>query len=117
MAWWKRQPKSFRVRAIDYVSEQDGPPERDLKTALGELFVASDEVQAAFLLRVRLPKATQESVMLVVRAPDADRRRLVKRITHVFQQHFGSNVSLDISFMTLDDVARAEMVASAFYRR
>src|SRR5947208_16282885 len=71
-------PQEMRVSGVQYLSEQDGPPERLLKNRLSEFFQRDKRVQRDFLAKVSLDG--QAGVALCIKTQfDADRGLSVKK--------------------------------------
>ena len=114
--WFKRNPGP-RVEArseaeIQFVGEQDGPSERDLKQALVSVF-EKHRVQRAYLARVRAGTGGGVSVTLCLAA--ARGRKIVHEVAGVFHQRFGSHEHLDILFLSGPQEFRVAGVCQAFY--
>ena len=104
-----RRPK------IEFLGEQDGPPERLLKDALREAFTNDAGVERAYLVRVNYGDASRHNVALFVRCPED--ARVVRVVGEHFAKLFGREQHLDIGF--LDDAQEAEIrrVAVPFFVR
>jgi hypothetical protein len=92
-------PVRFVEQDVVFVGEQDGPPERDLKARLRELFVRSATVHAAFLAIVEYPGSNAHHIAVCVKTTVAEDPALVQEIGSVFRSLFGSHEHLDVLFL------------------
>jgi hypothetical protein len=83
---------------VRFLREQDGAPERLLKSRLIESFVHHSDVQRAYLAQISSEDHTL--VALCVRNIGGPDRELVRRIGAVFAAIFGAHEHLDILFLT-----------------
>jgi hypothetical protein len=104
--------KARRETEIEFVGEQDGVAERDLKQALGSV-LEKHRVQRAYLARVRTGTADKVTVTLCLAA--ARSRQLVNEVAGVFHQRFGSNEHLDILFLSGPQESKVAGVCPAFF--
>jgi len=118
MPFWSRKQRPTEIHhepRVDFLGEQDGGPERELKAALTDEFVASASVELAYLARVSYGDPNAYEVALCLHAPEDP--VLVERIGRVFAAQFGRAQHLDIMFLTSLDEARLLQVCAPFYRR
>ncbi len=66
------------VPAVEFLGEQDGPPERELKNALCAAFDQHPSVARAYLCRVRHECTGDPAVALAISAPE--NRQLVEQV-------------------------------------
>ncbi len=116
MAFWSRRvrrPESFVAPAIRFFGPQDGPPERELKAALAEEFMADPSVERAYLARVCYADPDAFEVALCIRAPED--QELVRRVGAVFARTFGRHEHLDTVFLTEALERELRTVCQPFY--
>ena len=94
-----KSPEQFRVSAPRFIGEQDGPPERELKSRLIELFEQVHGIGKAYLARVAYDDSEAISVALCLRA-ETTHRDIVEKIGKIFGSMFPSRERLDIIFVT-----------------
>jgi SseB protein C-terminal domain len=90
----------FETEQISFLNEQDGPPERELKDQLADLFISNSNVLRAYLVCVAYKNKPGASVALCIRSklsPDPD---LVRQVGKAFEAMFGRNEHLDMLFLT-----------------
>lgn len=111
---FRRRPVEVHHQpAIRFISEQDGPAERELKDALKKLFAETPRVLRAYLVRVDYGNPDAYEVALCLQAPEDE--RLVRRIGDTFAKLFGSEQHLDTLFLTLAKEREVAQVAAPFY--
>jgi hypothetical protein len=82
---------------VQFVGEQDGEAERELKRGLVKIFEANREVERAYLARVRYIGASQGvGVALAIVAPKTRMEEIVASVNDVFRLMFNKGESLDI---------------------
>lgn len=107
-------PKELDVGKVSFASEQDGPPERVLKTELVPLL---GEARAAYLAKAQYTSGEQSVALCLASTPEPMQAHLAKEIGEVFQRMFGKNSHLDIIFLRPDQERQVEQVCKAFYKR
>jgi SseB protein C-terminal domain len=112
-----RPPQQIVVRSIDFVGEQDGPPERELKEKLTVLFGQLQLVRTAYLALVRYDNAGPLHVALCIRGQPGQHRMFAQRVNQVFSAMFGSHEHLDTIWLTPDQEISLRQVCRAFYDR
>jgi len=98
--------------SIEFLGEQDGPPERTLKAELTALFTTRARVSRAYLCRVRYRDGAH-AVALAVASPEDT--RLVAEAGAVFRKMFGPHTFLDIMFLDGGKESRLASVCRPFY--
>lgn len=93
--------------------EQDGPPERTLKGALVTRVLEGSAVDRAYLAQVADDNAPSYEVALCLRG--AEDRDIVEQVGAVFSEQFGSQVRLDITFISVAEEAELGRVCKPFY--
>lgn len=103
-----------REPTIHFLGEQDGQPERQLKSALSALFASGDAVQRAYLARVRYGDEQAANVALALVAAPAS-PELVDAVQKVFHSMFGIGQHLDIFFASPRQEAEISLTCRAFF--
>jgi hypothetical protein len=86
--------------AVDFLGEQDGEPERRLKSALCMRFADMKTVQRAYLARVRYGTVGPTEIALALVAPAEDRDGVVRSVHEEFHALFNITQHLDVIFLT-----------------
>jgi len=107
-------PKELHVGEVAFVGEQDGPPERELKT---ELVTRLGEAGAGYLAKVQYTSGEQSVALCLASTPEAAQADLAKEIGEVFHRMFGASSHLDILFLRPDQERQVAQVCTPFYRR
>ena len=116
-----REPITFQVRAIAFLGEQDGPPERDLKQALSVIFSGEPSVSRAFLAKVTHDFAIPGVALCVcLRDSGAQSSRalpshLTREIARAFAEIFASVEHLDVVVLSSAEEHEASRVCRPFY--
>ncbi len=108
--------RALRPDRIEFVAEQSGDPERELKKRLAAFF-ATQAVAAAYLVRVHYDESPEYPVALCLRGASAKDAALVLGIQKVFAGVFRAGVHLDTIFVVPSDLPRLERVSKPFYER
>ena len=104
------------VYRIEFLGEQDGSPERDLKNALIEHFDKDRITTRAYLARVRLDTNKAWSVALCVRINcNKPASRYQSEIGRVFSSLFKAEEFLDTVILDHDKERRLKEVCPPFY--
>jgi hypothetical protein len=109
--------RAFRTDRVQFIAEQDGAPERDLKKSFVTLFEHHASIQKAYLVRVTYDEAPETVVALCVLATAPKEMELMDTIRKAFVQLFRRGEHLDMMFVPASDVPRLERVCSPFYTR
>ena len=123
MGWFKRKIKPsrptevFQPAQIQFIGEQNGLVEDDLKSRLYRVFVGTHTVESAYLARVRYGDASEDSVALCIRLSTRVDHVLRERIAQIFAETFRADQQLDILFMREDQEMELGKVCSGFYQR
>ena len=114
MFWRKRRRKTeIHVQNIvRFVGEQDGEPERLLKSALVAELCVVPEVKRAYLAQLEYSDGAHVALCLV--APED--RSLIERISSCFARIFAQQEHLDILFLTPDQETELARVCNPFHR-
>ena len=108
----RRAPETVEPH-IEFVCEQDGPPERELKSTLIPELSRFGGVRSAYLVRVSYCGGGPDSVALALVAPEDP--GLVERLGAVFSSQFGSGEHLDMLFLEPERESEVQTVATPFY--
>ena len=119
---WQRRVEPSRpgdelvVPALRFVGEQDGPPERELKARLVEVFRLDSRVARAYLARVEYGDGSGMHIALCLSSSFAGfDQALVREIGGVFASLFGSHEHLDTVFLREEQEETLTQVCRAFY--
>jgi hypothetical protein len=111
----RRAPEARMERRIEFLGEQDGPPERELKASIVEELTRVPAISRAYLARVGYQPQGRPAVALCLAGTLRDDPALVKRISDRFGAMFGQGAALDIVFLTREQEADVARVCGAFY--
>jgi hypothetical protein len=109
--------RPIQVEQITFLSDQDGSIERELKAGWVDYLKSDIHVTLACLARVRYGNSSEEKVALCLRADTAERRALVERLSADFRRLFKTTQSLDIIFLSPEQLSRLLKVAKPFYEQ
>ena len=113
--------KEFYIPKIEFIREQDGVPERRLKSGVNELFKIKEEILRAYLVRVKYNNETKDinslDVALCIKKIAGSDDRLAKKIGEIYASQFGVGKYLDIIFIDDEKENRIKKVAKPFYQR
>jgi hypothetical protein len=112
--FWRKRKRETEVHVqptVRFVGEQDGEPERLLKTALVAELRVLPEVKRAYLARVEYPDGIH--VALCLAAPEDP--SLVDRIGSRFNEIFGRPEHLDILFLRPAQETELQRVCTPFH--
>ena len=108
-----RGPREIHVANVRFLREQDGKPERLLKTRLVESFKQRGDVLRAYLAQIS--SEGQPSVALCLKTRQGQDQNLVQEIGAIFAAIFGRQEHLDILFLNeMQEVAVASVCAPFF---
>src|SRR5262249_23618148 len=113
--FWTRKPLELPVDGLRFLREQDGEPERCLKSRAGEVFKRYTDVKCAYL--VQAINGDKLSVMLCISSrldnPNTD---MVREISKIFAEIFNPKEYLDILFISKEQESQIINVCIPFYR-
>jgi len=107
--------EQIHVSKIRFVSEQDGPPERELKSSLIALFENERGVKSAYLARVTYGDQSPVIVALCLRVQSGSNRGIAESAGRVFASMFGKHQHLDVIFLSFAQEAEAAKVCRSFF--
>jgi len=100
---------------VNFLAEQDGPPERDLKRMLADTFAHLGSVKAAYLARVDYGCPSEQHVALCIVTDEADTVEVVEAASSVFQSMFNSGAHVDILPLSKGEQSRISLVCRPFF--
>jgi len=109
------KPERLVARHIEFLGEQDGLPERELKATLASVFVRWEAVQRAYLALVRYETTGPHHVALCIASSEPDDRTLVDCVLDLFEGRFGPHEHLDVLFLRGGQEAELGRACRAFY--
>jgi hypothetical protein len=109
----KSTPQEIRVSSVQFLGEQDGKPERLLKSQLVESFARHVGVRRAYLAQIRT--GDNVGVALCISNVGGVDRSLAQDIGAAFASIFGAHEHLDILFLSDEQEASLERVCSSFF--
>jgi hypothetical protein len=114
----KKHPKieEFRESKVQFVCEQNGPSEQDLKRALVALLEQNESIERAYLVCIRYSSSGTLQVALGLEA-ETQNQELVTAISEVFGRLFSSKEHLDILYLSLPQCQEIRQVARPFFSR
>ncbi len=120
MAFWfqskrPKHPKELHVSKMQFLGEQDGPPERDLKNKLTEFFQRDKSVKKAYLARTAYDEQSKPSVALCLRTEFGPDRGLAEKVGKIFGIRFSDPEYMDIIFLTDEQESDLSKVCSPFF--
>jgi hypothetical protein len=116
-------PKSPRItpfmitKKINFIVEQDGPSEQELKNLLYIYFIENSTISKVFLVRVSYDDSPEEHVALCIREDKGNREEIFKEVGRLFNDLFGSHEHLDVLFVSSDQEKDLLKISSPFYQR
>jgi hypothetical protein len=112
-SWAATVTQELQVPEIQFLREQDGPPERLLKERLSAAFVFHRQLNRAYLAQVRY--ADQIGVALCLSCADGPSQKLAEVVGEFFGLIFGAHEHLDIVFVGEDQEPALRRVCPPFY--
>ena len=112
---YQRSQDSFLPEPVEFVGEQAGPGEDELKAAFCEILAATPTVQGAYLARVFRGDALIPSVALCIRSSIGIDDKLDDRLTAIFKSRFRPDQRLDLLFLVEEEEWRLREVCPPFY--
>lgn len=93
-----RSATSRREGRVEFLGEQDGPAERELKTLLEVELKRFSSVHRAYLARVGFAPNAEISIALCIAPSAANRKEIVEVVHRTFSSLFETAAHLDILF-------------------
>lgn len=101
---------------VEFVTEQLGEAETELKEELTKIFRGNTHVMLAYLVSVCYPDADQVKVALCLKHATGEDLDLMQEVGAEFGRMFNAQESLDIMFLKPEEEERIATVAKPFYR-
>jgi SseB protein C-terminal domain len=108
-------PTTINIGFPEFLSEQRGPLEDQLKERLCSMFARVGGVASAYLITVAYEGGFDRGVVLGVATDEKTMNLLVPQIGDVFKSLFSADECLDIVLLNKDSESRAAAVCSPFY--
>src|SRR5690242_9474986 len=93
-----RSPQERSEPRIEFLGEQDGPPERAFKSALTEILARPHHPVRAYLARVGFQPDSEPTVALCLAGFHEPNAALLHDVNATFARMFGAGAALDIIF-------------------
>lgn len=114
----RRAPRELLQPKFRFLCEQDGPPERELRDRLIDLFGGTANVERAYLARVEYDDPAAYNVALCLRTVSGNEDlALVSSVGVVFERIFGAHCHMDIVFLSGDQERELKPVCRPFFVR
>lgn len=123
MSWYPQKrgavpaPLSFMPEAVDFIGEQRGETENELKTAFRVILAATPTALNAFLARVYRGNASTPSVAVCIRSAIGVDDKLEERLSGAFRARFRRDQQLDVLFLLEPEEQRLREVCAPFYEK
>ena len=114
---FRKKVLPLNPKRIEFLYEQDGEFERELKARLTPVLGQHDSIRRAYLARVGYQPQETPMVALCLRTTEDAPRILADRLGAVFRPMAPPNLSLDILFMDEAQELDLRRVAAPFYTR
>ena len=102
---------------IKFLGEQDGVPERKLKTRLADLFSSISSVTGAYLVRIDYGNPDEFNVALCLLIEAGPFHDITGKINRVFADMFRTDEHLDVLFLTEEREIALSKVCRPFYKK
>jgi hypothetical protein len=112
----RRPAETLTPPRIEFVGEQAGQTEDELKTRLVPTLQQSASVRSAYLARVSYGEPSAYSVALCIRSASGLDDTLQRRLGSIFTEMFRTDAHLDILFIRDDQEQQLKRVCNAFYQ-
>jgi hypothetical protein len=106
----------IRIQQLNFLGEQDGPPERELKEQLATFLDRGQWARVAYLARVTYEKMAPANVALCVRGQTGQDRVFAEQVGRIFGPIFGSHEHLDIIWLSPEQEAALMQVCKPFFK-
>jgi SseB protein C-terminal domain len=107
--------ESWTLPQVEFVGEQDGPFEQDLKTRWKVVLSQHPEVQRAYLALAAYNQGESHQPVLCIRSSGEKDVRLVHELAAPFKDLFARDCALDIMFLTAEKEEQVRKVCRAFH--
>jgi len=112
----KRDPRLRKERRVEFLGEQDGGVERELKSNLRFIFQRHQQVETAYLARVGFAPQSRTSVALCLVPKSAESRAIIDDVNVAFSEMFSEESDLDILFLTGEQEIDLQRVCEPFFQ-
>lgn len=102
---------------VDFLGQQAGPAEDELKTAFLPVIAETPTVQSAYLARIYRSKSPRPSVAVCIRSLIGQDVKVEDRLNAIFRSRFRGDQSLDFLFLVEEEELRLRSVCPPFYER
>ena len=106
-----------RVSTVNFLAEQDGPPERELKQALAENFAQLGSVKTAYLALVDYGRPAERHIALCIVTDEADPAEIVATASRIFRSMFSWDTHLDVLPLSKEAQSQISLVCRPFFAR
>lgn len=113
----KKVHEQLHAVRVNFLREQDGLSERELKDHLSPIIRADQNLLRAYLARVTYGDSPAASVALCLRSTAGPSLSVVENIEKVFGSMFGSHAHLDIIFISENQESELIRCCRSFFRR
>jgi len=110
----KTTPRIIDVPQIEFIGEQDGPAERELKAALVDIFKNNSAVLKAYLAIAEYADGTV-NVVLGLKSAAKSETEIAQRVHAAFSAIFNRHMHLDILFLDPAREASIAKVCKSFF--
>lgn len=110
-----RKPSERNEPRLEFLGEQDGEPERALKTVLTIELSKFREVERAYLARVGFAPSADVGVALCLTPSTAKDATIVQHVGNVFAAQFSREAHLDVVFVDGEQEGDLQRVCRPFY--
>jgi hypothetical protein len=102
---------------IKFLGEQDGVPERKLKTHLTGLFLSFSSVTRAYLVRISYGNPAEFNVALCIRAESEPPCDITDEINRIYADMFRTDEHLDVLFLNEKREFALSKVCTPFFKK
>lgn len=111
---FRRPPIERREGRIEFLGEQDGPSEQELKALLRAKLREFKSIQQAYLARIGFAPDALPSVALCITPSTKADQRIVELVSRTFSSLFNSETHLDVVFIDAEQEADLRRVCRPF---
>ncbi len=112
-----RPAETITPPRIEFVGEQVGPYEDQLKATVRRVFACEPAIRSAYLARLSYGDPAGYSVGLGIRSTSGLDHSLQKRLGEIFSDLFSRDQYLDILFIRGDQEEQSKKVCAPFYQQ
>jgi hypothetical protein len=115
--WFRRSFRKRQEPRIEFLHEQDGAFELEVKASLLPLLQQHDGIQRAYLAKIGFQPRDRASVALCLAGPDRGSEALVRAVANVFKGIAPPDLFLDVLFLAPEQEDDLRRVCSPFLDR